>query len=51
MLYEVITDLLNTSSDQPNYSFFVSDVPQKFKQLGQIFLNRPDLRVTKVHLT
>jgi len=44
-------DLLNTSSDQPNYSFFVSDVPQKFKQLGQIFLNRPDLRVTKVHLT
>lgn len=43
-------DLLNTSSEQPNYSFFVSDVPQKFKQLGQIFLDRPDLRVTKVHL-
>jgi glutamate racemase len=42
--------LLNASADQPNYSFFVSDVPQKFKQLGQIFLDRPDLRVTKVHL-
>ena len=44
-------DMLNPSTDQPNYSFFVSDVPQKFKQLGEIFLNRPDLRVTKVHLT
>ncbi|MFZ1729636.1 MAG: glutamate racemase [Bacteroidota bacterium] len=43
--------LLNTSSEQPNYSFFVSDVPQKFKQLGQTFLDRPDLRVTKVHLS
>lgn len=43
-------NLLNLSPDQPNYSFYVSDVPQKFKQLGQIFLNRPDLRVTKVHL-
>jgi glutamate racemase len=44
-------DILNVSSEQPNYSFFVSDVPQKFKQLGQIFLKRPDLRVTKVHLS
>ncbi|MFA6235653.1 MAG: glutamate racemase [Bacteroidota bacterium] len=44
-------DLLNPSFEQPNYSFFVSDVPQKFKQLGEIFLNRPDLRVTKVHLS
>lgn len=43
-------NLLNMSPDQPNYSFYVSDVPQKFKQLGQIFLDRPDLRVTKVHL-
>lgn len=43
-------DLLNPSTDQPNYSFFVSDVPQKFKQLGEIFLQRPDLRVTRVHL-
>ncbi|MDT8322476.1 MAG: glutamate racemase [Bacteroidota bacterium] len=43
-------DLLNTSTQQPNYAFFVSDVPQKFKQLGEIFLNKSDLRVTKVHL-
>lgn len=44
-------NMLNTSRDQPNYGFFVSDVPQKFKQLGEIFLDRPDLRVTKVHLS
>jgi len=44
-------DLLNASREQPNYSFFVSDVPQKFKQLGEIFLGKSDLRVTKVHLT
>ncbi len=44
-------NLLNPSAEQPNYSFFVSDVPQKFKQLGEIFLKRPDLRVHRVHLT
>ncbi len=43
-------NILNTSKEQPNYSFFVSDVPQKFKQLGEIFLDKSDLRVTKVHL-
>ncbi|PLX23750.1 MAG: glutamate racemase [Ignavibacteria bacterium] len=43
-------NLLNTSTAQPNYSFFVSDVPQKFKQLGELFLQKADLRVTKVHL-
>lgn len=43
-------DMLNASTQQPNYSFFVSDVPQKFKQLGEIFLQKADLRVTKVHL-
>ncbi|MDX9758067.1 MAG: glutamate racemase [Bacteroidota bacterium] len=43
-------DMLNPSTDQPRYEFFVSDVPQKFQELGQIFLGRPDLRVTKVHL-
>ena len=43
--------LLNTSTQQANYSFFVSDVPQKFKQLGEIFLKQSDLRVTKVHLS
>lgn len=44
-------ELLNPSTDHPNYEFFVSDVPQKFKELGQIFLGKPDLRVTKVHLS
>ncbi len=43
--------LLNSSTEQPNYAFFVSDVPQKFKQLGEIFLKKSDLRVTKVHLS
>ncbi|HOJ03845.1 MAG TPA: glutamate racemase [Bacteroidota bacterium] len=43
-------DLLNPLFDQPNYEFFVSDVPQKFKQLGEIFLGKPDLRVTRVHI-
>ncbi len=45
------SNLLNSSTQQPNYAFFVSDVPQKFKQLGEIFLNKSDLRVTKVHLS
>ncbi|MCB2203603.1 glutamate racemase [bacterium] len=44
------SDLLNASAHQPNYSFFVSDVPQRFKQLGEIFLDKADLRVTRVHL-
>jgi len=43
-------DILNPLKDQANYSFFVSDVPQKFKELGEIFLGRPDLRVSRVHL-
>jgi len=43
-------DLLNPVSEQPNHGFFVSDVPQKFKQLGSIFLGKTDLRVTRVHL-
>ena len=42
--------LLNPLFAQPNYEFFVSDVPQKFKQLGEIFLGKPDLRVTRVHI-
>jgi glutamate racemase len=42
--------LLNQSTQQPNHEFFVSDVPQKFRQLGSIFLGKPDLRVQRVHL-
>ncbi len=44
-------DLLNTSTAKADNSFFVSDVPQKFKQLGEIFLKTSDLKVTRVHLS
>jgi glutamate racemase len=43
--------MLNDVRESPNYTFFVSDVPQKFKSLGEIFLQRPDLKVTRIHLT
>lgn len=39
---------LNPSHDQPSATFYVSDVPQQFKQLGEIFLGRRDLRVQRV---
>jgi glutamate racemase len=41
--------LLNDSGKMPQYKFFVSDVPQKFRLLGRIFLGKKDLDVTKVH--
>jgi glutamate racemase len=41
--------LQNDSGNPPEYSFFVSDVPQKFKLLGEIFLGKKGLNVTKVH--
>jgi glutamate racemase len=43
--------MLNDAHEAPNYSFFVSDVPQKFKSLGEIFLQKSDLKVTRVHLS
>lgn len=43
-------NLLNPSKEQPNHEFYVSDVPQKFRQLGSIFLGKSDLRVNRVHL-
>lgn len=43
-------NLLNESSAIPNYMFFVSDVPQRFRELGTIFLGTPQMRVTKVHI-
>lgn len=39
---------LNDSQDMPSATFYVSDVPQQFKQLGEIFLGRRDLRVQRV---
>jgi glutamate racemase len=40
-------DLLNRSGREPNYQFFVSDDPEKFKKIGQIFLNSsmPDVEL------
>jgi glutamate racemase len=32
--------LRNTSSEQPNVQFFVSDAPEKFTSVGEIFLGR-----------
>lgn len=43
--------LLNNAQETPNYTFFVSDVPQRFKNLGEIFLQKSDLKVTRVHLS
>jgi glutamate racemase len=43
-------DLVNDSTDKPNYVFYVSDVPQRFKELGEIFLGQTLPRVGKVHL-
>ena len=42
--------LLNDSPDTPNYHFYVSDVPQKFRELGEIFLGKRQLRVSKVQI-
>jgi len=33
------SSLLNDKSETPNYKFYVSDDPQKFRKLGQIFLH------------
>jgi glutamate racemase len=43
-------DLLNDSTDNPNFAYYVSDVPQRFRELGEIFLGKPFPRIIKVHL-
>jgi glutamate racemase len=43
-------DLLNDSIDTPNYAYYVSDVPQKFRELGELFLGKVFPRIIKVHL-
>ncbi|MAT40183.1 MAG: glutamate racemase [Ectothiorhodospiraceae bacterium] len=43
-------DLLNPSTMAPRREFMVSDVPQKFKQLGDIFLGKTLERVTRVQI-
>jgi glutamate racemase len=51
-LIELLTELnlLNPSKELPNHEFYVSDFPQKFKQLGDLFLGKPLNRVSKVHI-
>jgi len=41
-------DLLNSSKQQPNLQFFVSDIPAKFTEVGERFLGHTLGRVRKV---
>lgn len=51
-----VTDVLNknnmnaSNTIKSSYKFFVSDVPEKFKIIGQRFLKKPILNVSKVTL-
>ena len=42
-------DLLNPLRDNPEYCFYVSDVPLRFQSIGERFLGRalPDVRVVR----
>jgi glutamate racemase len=43
-------DLLNDLKDEPQHEYYVSDVPQRFRELGEIFLGKNLTSVGKVHL-
>lgn len=43
-------NLLNRSTLKPNYTFFVSDLPQKFKEIGEMFLGREIENLIKIDL-
>ena len=43
-------NLLNRSKIKANYTFFVSDLPQKFKQVGEMFLEREIDNLIKIDL-
>lgn len=43
-------NLINQSTLKPNYSFFVSDLPQKFREVGEMFLGRQIENLVKVDL-
>lgn len=43
-------NLLNRSPMKPNYTFFVSDLPQKFKEIGEMFLGREIDNLIKIDL-
>ncbi|MCR4416559.1 MAG: glutamate racemase [Ignavibacteria bacterium] len=44
-------NLINQSTLKPNYSFFVSDLPQKFREVGEMFLGRQIENLVKVDLS
>ncbi|HAM39633.1 MAG: glutamate racemase [Elusimicrobia bacterium RIFOXYC2_FULL_34_12] len=43
-------NLINPSNKKGRKEFFVSDAPQKFKKLGEMFLNEKIVTVTKVNI-
>lgn len=43
-------NLINPSTLQPYYKFFVSDLPQKFKEVGELFLEKPIESLIKIEL-
>lgn len=43
-------DLLNNSELKPDYKFFVSDLPQQFKKIGEMFLGREIENLIKIDL-
>lgn len=42
--------LLNRSNHKPNYVFYVSDLPQKFIQIGEMFLEQKIENLYKIYL-
>ncbi|MBU2444926.1 MAG: glutamate racemase [Bacteroidetes bacterium] len=43
-------NLLNPSNQKPNRKYFVSDLPHKFKEIGEMFLGEKIERITKIDL-
>ncbi len=43
-------NLINKSKLKPNYKFFVSDLPQKFKEIGEMFLGKEIENLIKIDL-
>lgn len=43
-------DLLNQSELKPDYKFYVSDLPQQFKKIGEMFLERSIESLIKIDL-